>query len=278
MTHGKPTRSRLRVLRTADPGSLFPHLKPQEILSELGPPRQLLSSSAKADKSRKVGVLSKVLYLTSGVFCPCATESCLRVCLGHTSGRMVLPTSAAARDRRTALYAVDQEHFLHLLRAELHFLRAEARALEMVPAVRLNGTSDIPWEQLHGELFAEFADVRFYDYTKLLPRAKAFTAGRLGDGPWPANYHLTLSVSERNQAEAEAYLRSGGNIAVVFWPDIPDRWRGYEVIDGDYHDARFLDGQGCIIGLSAKGIAREDLSGFVVRTDTSAPWKHVSAA
>ncbi|QEG36205.1 GP88 family protein [Bythopirellula goksoeyrii] len=279
MTERKTKRSLLRVLRTGDPQSFFHHFTAKEILEKLGPPRQLLSTSTKTDKSRKVGVLSKILYLTSGVFCPSATQSCLKVCLGHSSGRMTMLQSANARDRRSALYLEDQEHFMHLLRADLYYLRAEAKALGLVPAVRLNGTSDIPWERLHGELFTEFNDIQFYDYTKLRPRMWHFLRGRLVDQPFPPNYHLTFSLSEKNNSDAEALLEAGGNVAVVFWPVVPDCWNGYHVIPADKHDARFLDKTGCVVGLSAKGIAREDLSGFVVRTaDASARLNVLNAA
>ena len=40
------------------------------------------------------------------------------------------------------------------------------------------------------------------------------------------------------------------------------------VIDGDEHDARFTDaGPGVIIGLTAKGKAKHDASGFVVPSE-----------
>ncbi len=166
---------------------------------------------------------------------------------------------------------------MSLLRADLHFLRAEAKALGMVPAVRLNGTSDILWEQLHRELF-DFTEIEFYDYTKLAPRMRQFLTGRMGDQPFPPNYHLTFSLSERNQSDAEAFLQAGGNVAVVFWPEVPSFWKGTRVLNADKHDARFQDEKGCIVGLSAKGIAREDLSGFVVRTDASVHRKQKDAA
>lgn len=266
------TRSRLKVLRTEDPQSAFQHHSPKEVLNQLGPPRRLLRSSAKADKSRGVGVLSRVLYLTSGVFCPGATAGCLGVCLGHTSGRMTMLQSANARDRRTALYAEGQEHFLDLLRCDLRLLREDARLAGMTPAVRLNGTSDIPWEQLHGDLFVEFQDIEFYDYTKLAPRVRAFLRGRRDEGDFPPNYHLTFSLSEKNAGDADALLADGAGVAVVFWPRQPATYPGYPVVNGDKHDARFLDetcavdSGGYVVGLGAKGIAREDLSGFVVKT------------
>lgn len=260
-------RSALKILRTGDPRSAFHTCSPEKILKMYGVPRRLLSSSTKAEKSAKLGVLNKVMYLTPGVFCVLATFGCLANCLGHTSGRMVLPTSTRARDRRTALYKEDPEHFLRLLRADLCELREEALCLGMMPAVRLNGTSDIPWEELHSEIFEEFSDIKFFDYTKIGSRMWRFLKGQCGNRPWPTNYHLTFSISENNQAEALQLLCSGANVAVVFWPALPDMWLDLPVIDGDAHDARFLDPSGVIVGLSAKGIAKEDLTGFVVHTD-----------
>lgn len=255
------TRSRLRVLRTGDIRSRFNYQTPKEILQDLGSPRYLLSSSAKAEKSVKVGVLNRVLYLTSGVFCPQASPGCLRTCLGHSSGRMGAPMSTNARDRRTALYLEDQDYFLALLRTDIRELQVEAKAKAMVPAVRLNGTSDVIYEQLHPELFHEFGSCVFFDYTKI--------GNRLLHNNLPPNYHLTYSASEKNHETAIKVLEAGRNVALVFSPWVPSEWCGYPVIDGDEHDARFLDPSPCIVGLSAKGIAQEDLTGFVVRMNAA---------
>ena len=59
------------------------------------------------------------------------------------------------------------------------------------------------------------------------------------------------------------------NVAVVFRDKIPKSYKGYEVIDGDDSDLRFLDKfksweTGGIVGLKAKGPAKKDKSGFVV--------------
>lgn len=272
VNHHQPRQSPLRILRTGDPQSMFHHFNPNEVLMRLGRPNQLLSRSVKTDKSRRVGVLSRVLYLSPGVFCPRATEGCLSACLGHSSGRMTMLRSANARDRRTALYAADQDHFFDLLRCDLRVLRDDAKTAGLVPAVRLNGTSDIPWERLHRELFEEFHDLEFYDYSKLAPRVRDFLASRNEGGGFPDNYHLTFSLSETNRAEARSLLNAGAGVAVVFWPTLPESFWGRPVIDGDKHDARFLDetravdSGGYVVGLGAKGIAREDLSGFVVKT------------
>ena len=267
MNHSDNKRSRLRILRTGDPRSSFHDYDSREILQKFGRPKRLLSSSSKAKKCSKVNVLNRVLYLTPGAFCPRATAGCLASCLGHTSGRMVMPTATRARDRRTALYKEDQEHFFRLLRNELWELREEAHWRGMTPAVRLNGTSDIPWEKLHDELFSEFEDVEFFDYTKIPDRMEDFVRRKLCSGFWNhKNYHLTFSLSEASKEDAIGFLELGGNVAAVFWPHLPDQWEGYPVIDGDQHDARFLDPEGVIVGLSAKGIARKDLSGFVIHS------------
>lgn len=257
----RPSRKHLRVLPSGDPYTAFHRMTPEAILSTYGLPRNLLSQSAKTEKSLSVGVSIRALFLTPGILCPAATPGCLRSCLGHSSGRMVLPTSTMARDRRTALLLESPDEFLTRLDAELTLFRAEARHFGLQPAVRLNGTSDLPWELLHPGLFESFPDVRFFDYTKIRSRVRAF----LFRAAWPANYHLTFSVDQKSRAHARHFLSQGGTVAAVFWPFVPPTWMGFPVIDGDRHDARFLDPAGNVVGLRAKGSACVDLDGFTVR-------------
>ena len=257
--------SPLSILRTGDARSRFNFQTPTEILEALGRPSQLLSSSAKAEKSAKVGVLNRVLFLTSGVYCSHATPGCLKACLGHTSGRMGQQKATDSRDRRSALYWCDIDEFMTTLRRDLKRLVGQAEKRDMVPAVRLNGTSDLAWEKTHREMFDEFPEVNFFDYTKIGKRMHEFLDGQTSTGPWPSNYHLTLSVSERNEQDARQVLHAGGGVAVVFWPKLPATWRGVDVINGEEHDARFRDPTPCVVGLSARGLAKKDLSGFVVK-------------
>jgi hypothetical protein len=136
----------------------------------------------------------------------------------------------------------------------------KAKKLKLKLAIRLNGTSDLPWL---GKLFStEFPEVQFYDYSKL---PKVWQRVR-------PNYHLTFSHSELNHDECERALGHGVNVAVVFdtarGEALPETWMGRPVVDGDEHDLRFLDGyQSAIIGLRAKGPAKKDCTGFVVRVD-----------
>jgi hypothetical protein len=261
-TQTKHSEPKLRILRSGDPKTTFGQMSPAEILEKHGLPNFLLGSSLKTKKSLGIGVLAKVLFLTPGVFCPNATQGCLEACLGHSSGRMQMPTHALARDRRTALYVEKKQLFLQMLTVEISRLEEEARRLGLVPAVRLNGSSDLPWERLHAEIFKEFPNVQFFDYTKAPARMERFVK----DPTWPKNYHLTFSAQPNNHKDARKFLDHGGTVAVVFWPELPQSHWGKPVSDGDKHDARFLDQPGTIVGLKAKGKAKHDQSGFTVRT------------
>jgi len=44
---------------------------------------------------------------------------------------------------------------------------------------------------------------------------------------------------------------------------MPETYNGLPVFNGDESDLRFLDPQGVIVGLYAKGKAKKDTSGFV---------------
>lgn len=279
----KKRQTRLKVLRSGDPRSQFVTSNAKEILTRLGYPKFLLSSSSKIRKGEEVGVLTKVLYLTSGLFCPGASKGCLASCLGHSSGFMKEQRATDARDRRSALFIEDREAFIAMLRMELYEHRYNAETQGMIPAVRLNGTSDIRWELEHPELLEEFGDIQFYDYTKLYQRMGHFLFPTgypaPGDGMWPENYHLTFSLSERNAHHAEQVLEWGGNVAAVFAGELPETLLGRPVINGDTNDARFLDPNTrsrrgpVIVGLSAKGfVAKEELSGFVIRPDQPEPF------
>jgi hypothetical protein len=254
------SKSKLKIFQSGDPHTRFQYQSSSEIHEELPPPWRLLSSSAKIDKCETVGVLARVLYLTPGIFCPGATQGCRQSCLGHTSGRMHFQTHINARDARAALFLEQPRLFLKRLRAELTLLETDALQYGLLPAVRLNGTSDLSWERLCPELFADYPDLQFFDYTKLHHRMLDFL-----ECTFPANYHLTFSVDAHNTEKAIDVLNRGGNVAAIFWPELPETWWGFPVINGDTHDARFLDPAGVVVGLTAKGLARVDVHGFTIR-------------
>ena len=108
-------------------------------------------------------------------------------------------------------------------------------------------------------VFKEFPDIQFYDYTKILNRRGL-----------ASNYHLTVSYSEASDRYASQALQvkkdSDTNIAVVFKDkhNIPSKYKGYNVVDGDKDDLRFLDVPNSVVALYAKGQAKKDVSGFVI--------------
>ena len=173
---------------------------------------------------------------------------------------MAFRTHTNARDRRAALILENPRLFVKRLRAELTLLETDALQYDLRPAIRLNGTSDLRWECLYPELFNDFPHLQFFDYTKLHIRVRHHLQEKL-----PANYHLTFSADATNHRQAIDLLHQGGTVAVVFWPNLPKTWWGFPVIDGDLHDARFLDPRGVVVGLRAKGAARVDTTGFTIR-------------
>ena len=84
----------------------------------------------------------------------------------------------------------------------------------------------------------------------------------------PDNYHLTFSKSECNDSDVNKVISAGGNVAAVFSTkkadELPESYKGRDVVDGDKTDLRFLDRDGVFVGLRAKGDARSDRSGFTV--------------
>jgi hypothetical protein len=169
-----------------------------------------------------------------------------------------------ARIRRTNRFFDERDAFMEQLVREVERHVRESSRDGMFPAVRLNGTSDLPWERIrvmrdgiqYPSMMSAFPDVQFYDYTKVPTRRPT------------GNYHLTFSLSETNERQARAWLAAGGSVAVVFdikarGGKLPDTYWGHRVVNGDASDVRFRDPRHVIIGLKAKGDARGDGSGFV---------------
>ena len=223
-----------------------------------------INTTYKTIKNQTVGVLTGILYmapynLSGKNVCPAASKGCAAACL-NTAGRGAMNVVQAARLKKTRRFVSNRNIFLFQLCDELVALRERAAKKGMKASVRLNGTSDLPYEKYKikdGKNIMElFPDVQFYDYTKLDNR---FTKGQL-----PANYHLTFGRAADNDHHLKEVLQDT-RAAVVFAGELPQTWRGYPVIDGDEHDARFTDaGPGVIIGLTAKGPARHDKRGFVI--------------
>ena len=166
-------------------------------------------------------------------------------------------TNAKAWKTLTWLYCPDS--FRGMLIREIGNLEKRARKQGLIPGVRLNGSSDVLWERSFPEVFKQFPGVTFYDYTKIPARLRT----RL-----PANYHMTFSRSEENDSHVFPLLRRGVNVAIVFTDlqkAIQGGYQGHRVVNGDETDCRPMDAKRVIVGLSVKGHARDDGSGFIVR-------------
>lgn len=209
-------------------------------------------------------ILNYILHLSpanlSGInLCPAASNGCKAACL-NTAGRGRFDSIQLARLRKSLFYRYYKQSFLIKLHREISRLETKARRKRQKLVIRLNGTSDIPYESLliNGKsLFDWYPNVQFYDYTKIISRLV-----RCRDIP---NYNLTFSLSESNDTHALYALSLGYNVAAVF-RDTPIQYLDRPTIDGDKHDFRFLDlrdSQGYIVALKAKGKAKQDKSGFV---------------
>tara|TARA_R110000851_G_scaffold163645_1_gene307653 strand:+ start:27 stop:761 length:735 start_codon:yes stop_codon:yes gene_type:complete len=225
----------------------------------------LCIQNAKTVKGQKKGYLTGILYLASSdesgyQVCPMAkTAGCEKPCLDF-AGRGKFKRTRESRIRKTRLLFEDRALFLNLVRKDIKALIRKAERENLIPCVRLNGTSDLWWY----EIIKEFPTLQFYDYSKMYSRSNHGLK----------NYHVTLSVGKNTTLPAiSRMLHSGNNVAVVFRTKNSNdhifiSGKKWPQIDGDETDLRFLDGRGVVVALTAKGKARKDYSGFVKEVKT----------
>jgi hypothetical protein len=216
--------------------------------------------NAKTIKGESLGYITAIRYLApadeSGEFNVCPNAgACASVCL-YTAGRGIFKQTQDARIAKTIWRMTDKAD--HMLAAIDEIAAAHKRAtlVNSKLAVRVNDAV---------QLAKAFPAIQFYDYTKNLK-----SVGQLVGGKLPSNYHLTLSYDPETVTfdDALPFLKDNRvNLAVCFKTkrndDLPAFWNGVRVIDGDDHDLRFLDPKGVIVGLRAKGAAR-NTPGFAV--------------
>jgi hypothetical protein len=227
-----------------------------------------VNSNPKIQKSNTLSneFWSCILHLhpTNTRICPYQIKAgCKEACLNTAGLGGVFPSIQTARQRKTDLFLNNRDEFMtQLVLDVIKFIGACGRKGKK-PAIRLNGTSDIPYENIIVEggqtIFEMFPQVQWYDYTKIPTR-------KVDHIP---NYHLTWSYSEADSKYAQLFdeVKLKYNIAVVFKDKLPKTFRGLKVIDGDKHDMRFLDKTKRVIGLVAKGPAKKEDKGFVIMTE-----------
>jgi hypothetical protein len=236
----------------------------------------LSTGNPKVLKGMKQGYNTYILHLApanvSGFeTCPKRTAGCTAACL-NTAGRGGMFKKGEstnviqeARKRKTLFFFEERAGFMEWLVKDIELAIKQSIKKKLIPVFRLNGTSDLAWEKyevvrngkLYRNIFSAFPDVQFYDYTKILGRKIQNIS----------NYHLTFSAADGNDADVRKAIKQGYNVATVFGlkktESMPDEYMGLPVFNGDESDLRFLDPEGVVVGLYAKGKAKKDTSGFV---------------
>jgi hypothetical protein len=229
----------------------------------------LSTANPKIQKGTKLGYLSFILHLAPSTLsghntCPKATKGCIAACL-NTAGRggmfkrgETTNVIQKARIRKTNYFYDDRAGFMFDLMQDIKKGIRLANKLGLEPVFRLNGTSDLSWEKYEmtegKNVFDVFAGIQFYDYTKVLGRKVKHIE----------NYHLTFSKADGNDADVAKALEQGLSVVAVY-DEIPAG-----VPSADETDLRFLDPKGTMLGLKAKGRAKKDYSGFVIRLKEAA--------
>jgi len=228
-----------------------------------------VAHDAKTVKGLKFGYLTGIMYfapsdISGNQVCPMAKiANCEKACL-YSAGRGAFNSIQQARINKTKRFFNDTENFMLDLDYSIKQLVKKSAKLNLIPLVRLNGTSDIVWENIpflgFKNVFEAYPNVQFYDYTKIPTRKNI-----------PANYDLTFSYSGVKEYEPivkKALLNDKlSRIAVVFdkVENIPLTFLDRHVTGGDNSDIRHLDSKNSIVALYAKGKAKNDNTGFVVR-------------
>lgn len=234
-----------------------------------------INQDTKTIKGLKKGYLTGIMYLAPYTLggknlCPFAKAAgCINACL-NTAGRGIFNSVQNARLNRTKLYHSDINAFMNQLAVEIHALKKTAIKNGLIPVIRLNGLSDIEFENIRFNykfigkklnnvtIFEIFSDLQFYDYTKNPNRDQL-----------PKNYDLTFSYSNKPEFKKfnEIAIKKGLRIAAVFSDqNIPSYFLNRQVLNGDESDLTFLAPKNIILGLYAKGKAKKDLGGFIVKT------------
>jgi hypothetical protein len=235
-----------------------------------------ISADSKTIKGEKFGYLTGILYLapykTIDKINTCAMADlaqCGFSCL-YSAGRGAFNSVQQSRINKTKWFFYDRESFMHQLIRNILQLIVKANKKGLTPLIRLNGTSDIKWENVpfnyegksYSNIFELFPQIQFYDYTKIANRDNL-----------PSNYDLTFSYSgaESFQPFVNKAIQKGMRIAAVYRNknSIPDsqiiNGQLMRVVNGDNSDIRHLDDSGVIVALYAKGKAKIDSGPFVIQ-------------
>ena len=237
-------------------------------LKQYKPVKNLLSKGNSNSKTAKNSIKTFILYLAPHnlnnkglTLCKDASKGCIASCL-YSAGRGKFSNVQSSRINKANYFVTDKKVFLAQLLKEIKKEIKKASDKDEKIAFRLNGTSDIDFLYLLNKNLdfdielLNYDKVYFYDYTKSIARAKRYKDFR--------NYTLTFSKSETNDKEVKEALNLGINVAAVFKDNLPQKYKGIKVIDGDLSDLEMIKHKNIILGLKAKGDAKKDITGFVI--------------
>ena len=183
---------------------------------------------------------------------------------------------AIARIIRTILWFKYRDQFKARLLKEIENKANNLQAKNVNMAFRPNVFSEVKFEKMFTEMFdlCKSLNIQVYDYVKDIKR--------IVENPYKDFYNMTFSLSENNALFIPTALKHGSNIAVVtdiptnkakdkksYLYSVPSKLsiEGIELdtIDGDSHDARYLDGKkNCFVILRGKGqTIKSDTTNFM---------------
>jgi hypothetical protein len=221
-----------------------------------------VSATTKHQKSLKYDELTYTLYLAPAKMsgyevCPMRSKECTKLCLNESGmNKMTQKVKGdvinKARIKKTKLFFEQRQFFMSWLVDEIKSAKLKADKLGFKFSVRLNNTSDITPESFYMDIDNKklnvlqiFPKVKFYDYTKVPNRDGLVKKYK--------NYDLTFSFSGTNFTDCVNMLNNNIRVAVVF-KEVPTKFWGRKVIDGDLSDLRYRDARGVIVGLKYKHV------------------------
>lgn len=220
--------------------------------------------------------------------CTRATAECRSSCLVFSGRNLADDYNTVKKYSLLQALMADPVAFGRMLFEAIERHRRISLQNGILPLIRLNVFSDLPWEAMFPGLFEHFSEgerfVQFYDYTKVPARIV------------PENYDLTFSFagSKQNVEDmdfevrqnrrrvavvfarvGERPIRGGGRMQVPMKTragprGLPQTFMGLKVIDGDVSDMRPFDPSPCIVALRWKnprsqGVTLEEADLFIVK-------------
>ena len=252
----------------------------------IGQNTKISKDVANLDNDLEIFGLSLAPHYISGFnTCSGLSLGCGEACLMFTGmgQKFMIATDgehkvAIARIIRTILWFKYRDQFKAKLLREIELKQRLLAKKDISMAFRPNVFSEVKFEKLFPELFdlCKRLNIQVYDYVKDI--------NRIVENPYKDFYSMTFSLSENNSLFIPTALKHGSNIAVVtdiptnkardrksYLHSVPDTITVHgitlDTVDGDMHDARFLDNKkNCFVVLRGKGQEiRKDKTGFMYK-------------